>query len=117
MAKQLDAIDRAIAANGVGATEDAGFHRAISLATHNAYFSRLFDTFGTAMIPRQWTQFDRLEPAERERHFERTRREHRAIYEAIAARDAKAAQRAMRLHLTRSYKRFEQLRGGAGRLK
>ncbi|TGT17883.1 FadR family transcriptional regulator, partial [Mesorhizobium sp. M4B.F.Ca.ET.172.01.1.1] len=34
-----------------------------------------------------------------------------------AARDAKAAQRAMRLHLSRSYKRFEQLRDGAGHLK
>ncbi len=117
MAKQLDAIDRAIAETGLAATEDAGFHRAISLATHNAYFGRLFDTFGAAMIPRQWTQFDRLEPDERERHFERTRREHRAIYDAIEARDAKVAQRAMRLHLTRSYKRFEQLRDGAEHLK
>lgn len=113
MSAKLDAMDRAIAETGLASTDDFGFHRAISAATHNGNFIRLFDTFGTAMIPRQWTHFDRMEPGERNEHFDRMRHEHRSIYAAIEAGDAQAAQRAMRLHLTRSYQRFEQLRGQA----
>jgi len=110
MRAKLDAIDAAIAAQGTGSEEDFGFHRAILAATCNANFTRLFDTFGNTMIPRQWARFDRMATAEREKHFARMQREHRAIFSAIEAQDPAAAQRTMRTHLTRSYARFEELR-------
>lgn len=117
MERKLEAIDVAVQAEGAGSEEDIGFHRAISAATRNANFTRLYDTFGAAMIPRQWTRIDRMDASEREKHFAGMRSEHRAIFSAIAEGDSNAAQRAMRTHLTRSYARFEELRGRAGRLE
>ncbi len=111
MASGLDAIDAAISAGGTGSEEDFAFHRAIAGATGNANFTRLFDTFGTAMLPRQWARFDRMRPRQRERHIERMRGEHQAIHDAIASRQPVQAARAMRVHLGRSYGRFEKLRG------
>jgi DNA-binding FadR family transcriptional regulator len=115
MAACLDAVDAAIASGGTGSEEDFAFHRAISGATGNANFLRLFDTFGMAMMPRQWARFDRMRPVQRQRHVERMRGEHRAIYEAIEARQPTSASRAMRTHLGRSYSRFEKLRDGTTR--
>lgn len=115
MSERLDAIDRAVAARGAGSQEDLGFHSEIARATGNPNFPRLFETFGLAMIPRQWAHFDRMPDRERALHTTRMRREHRAIFDAIRVQDAGAAQRAMRLHLNRSYVRFEALRDEAAR--
>ncbi len=109
----LAAIDRAIASGGAGSEEDLCFHRAISKATGNPNFTRLFDTFGTAMVPRQWAQFDRMSDRQRQSHIARMRGEHGAILAAIEAREPAAARRAMRTHLERSYGRFEALRDRA----
>ena len=113
MAARLDALELSIRNGGAGVEEDFGFHRAILAATQNANFTRLFDTFGSAMIPRQWTRLDRMTEAEREKYLDRMQREHRAILAAIEVRDASAARRAMRSHLTKSYARFEDLRDRA----
>lgn len=114
MRARLDAIDKAIAADQTESKEDFAFHRAIAAATGNANFMRLFDAFGAAMMPRQWASFDTMAPRNREKHFARMRSEHRDIYSAIEAGNAAAAQRAMRTHLSRSYRRFEELRESAG---
>ena len=66
MAARLDALEPSIRDGGSGVEEDFGFHRAILVATQNSYFARLLDTFGSAMIPRQWVPLDRMAPAERE---------------------------------------------------
>ncbi|WP_031355752.1 FadR/GntR family transcriptional regulator, partial [Mesorhizobium sp. LSJC265A00] len=113
MGAKLDALETAVRAGGSGSEEDFGFHRAILAATQNPNFTRLFDTFGSAMIPRQWTRLDRMTEAEREKYLDRMQREHRAILGAIEARDVNAARRAMRSHLTKSYARFEDLRDKA----
>jgi DNA-binding FadR family transcriptional regulator len=113
MGSRLDALEAAVRAGGSGSEEDFGFHRAILAATQNANFTRLFDTFGSAMIPRQWIRLDRMTLPEREKYLARMQREHRAILAAIEARDANAARRAMRSHLTKSYARFEELRDRA----
>jgi DNA-binding FadR family transcriptional regulator len=113
MADCIDAIDRATAAGGTGSEEDLAFHRAISMATKNANFTRLFETFGTAMLPRQWANFDRMSERRRDSHVSRMRDEHRAILAAIESGQPAAAQRAMRTHLRRAYSRFEMLRDGA----
>ena len=110
MTAALEAITRAIISGGTGSEEDLNFHRAISKATANTNFTRLFDTFGTALIPRQWARFDRMNDRQRESHAARMHDEHTAILAAIEAGEPAAARRAMRTHLTRSYSRFEALR-------
>ena len=110
MAARLDALETSIRDGGSGVEEDFGFHRAILVATSNSYFARLLDTFGSAMIPRQWVPLDTMVPAERERYVARMQREHRAILAAIRNGNERGASRAMRTHLTKSYARFEDLR-------
>lgn len=107
---RFEALEAAVAADGSGAAEDAAFHRAILVATHNPYYARLFDTFGTLMVPRQWASFDAMQKAERSRHVTRMRREHEAILSAIEAGDEAGARKALRAHLTRSLARFAELR-------
>jgi GntR family transcriptional repressor for pyruvate dehydrogenase complex len=110
MTEALEAITRSIRSGGTGSEEDLNFHRAISKATANPNFTRLFDTFGSALIPRQWARFDQMTERQRENHADRMQDEHQTILAAIAAGDPNAARRAMRMHLTRSYRRFETLR-------
>ncbi|MDL2401690.1 FadR/GntR family transcriptional regulator [Rhizobium mayense] len=110
MQDRLDALDRATEGGGYGAEEDFAFHRAILVATQNSYYSRLFDTFGTAMVPRQWARLDRITASERDRHVARMRREHHAIFNAIRDGNEAAARKALRNHLSKSAARFEELR-------
>lgn len=110
MEQCLDALDTAIAAGENGAQEDYAFHRAILTATQNPYFTRLFDTFGGAMIPRQWSSHAHMSPAERQRHHSRVRKEHLALFLAIQEGNDKAASKALRNHLDRSARRFALLR-------
>ena len=107
---KLDALDASVLAGGAAPEEDFAFHRAILVATRNSYYARLFDTFGSVMIPRQWARFDTMDPPERDRHIARTRHEHAAIFAAIRDGNEAAARRATRKHLTRSAARFEELR-------
>lgn len=106
----LAALDAAIDAGESGAGEDSRFHRTVLAATANDKFTRLFDAFGDAMIPRQWADLDGMSPADQKRYRTRMQTEHRSILAAIEARDADAARRAMRSHLEKSYGRFEKLR-------
>ena len=117
MAARLDALETSIRAGASGIEEDFGFHRAILVATGNSYFARLFDTFGSAMIPRQWVPLDTMPPAEREKYVARIQREHRTILAAIRERSERAAGRAMRAHLTKSHARFAELRDKARRVR
>jgi DNA-binding FadR family transcriptional regulator len=107
---RLDALDRAIEEGGYGAEEDFAFHRSILVATQNSYYGRLFDTFGNAMVPRQWARLDKMTAAERERHTVRMRKEHHAIFSAIRDGNEAAARKALRNHLSKSTARFEELR-------
>ncbi|NLS00895.1 FadR family transcriptional regulator [Rhizobium sp. P38BS-XIX] len=110
MQDRLDALDRAIEEGGYGAEEDFAFHRTILVATQNSYYSRLFDTFGTAMVPRQWARLDKMSVSERQRHATRMRKEHHAIFNAIRDGSEAAARKALRNHLSKSTARFEELR-------
>lgn len=110
MKDRLDALDAAIATGDQDAAEDSAFHRAVLVATQNPYYSRLFDTFGSLMLPRQWGHFDKMSTAERRRHNARMRKEHYAIFDAIAAGNEAAARKALRNHLSASAEKFKQLR-------
>ena len=115
MRAKLDALEAAIAEGESGAAEDSAFHRSILVATRNPYYTRLFDTFGTLMMPRQWARFEAMPKAEKTQHIGRMRREHEAVFAAIEAGDGKAAQKALRTHLSRSLARFAELRDMAER--
>jgi GntR family transcriptional regulator, transcriptional repressor for pyruvate dehydrogenase complex len=117
MAARLDALELSICNGGAGVEEDFGFHRAILVATRNSYFARLLDTLGSGMIPRQWVPLDRMAPPERKKYVARIQREHYAILSAIGNRNARAAGRQMRIHLSKSYARFVELRDRAGRIR
>jgi DNA-binding FadR family transcriptional regulator len=110
MQDRLDALDHAIKQGGYGAEEDFAFHRSILVATHNSYYGRLFDTFGTTMVPRQWARLDKMTAAERQRHTARMRKEHYALFTAIREGNEAAARKALRNHLSKSAARFEKLR-------
>jgi DNA-binding FadR family transcriptional regulator len=113
MQERLDALDVAVDAGLSGSEEDFAFHRAILVATQNSYYARLFDTFGSAMVPRQWAHLDRMTPAERTRHSARMRREHYSIFVAIRDSDEAGARRHLRNHLSKSAARFAELRDRA----
>jgi len=68
-------------------------HLAIVHAAHNLFFSRLWASFATFMSESPLV-------AERTRAHERSFDFHRQIVEAIARRDAEAAEAAMRRHMT-----------------
>jgi GntR family transcriptional repressor for pyruvate dehydrogenase complex len=112
MTAALAAIDRAIARDELGASEDFGFHRAIADATGNPQFSRFLEFLGRYIIPRQSV---RIEAPGMRSYLEAIQAEHRAILEAIGARSVGSARRAMRRHLLRSRDRYRRLAAsGAG---
>ena len=94
MRDRLDALDAAMERGELGAAEDAAYHRSILVATHNPYYARLFDSFGTLLMPRQWARFEVMPKAEKARHMARMNREHRAVFAAIEAGDEKGARNA-----------------------
>jgi DNA-binding FadR family transcriptional regulator len=90
------------AAEGDSGADDLAFHKAIAAGARNQLAAGLY------LLLREIGRDARLRlgrnaPVCPKRLVERNA-EHRAIAEAIAARDAQAAERAMRLHLTNVHK-------------
>jgi len=89
--------------------EDFAFHVAVAEAANNQQFKEFLSFLGRRTIPR--SQLRRAvgstvaPPASEEKLFE----EHRAIFEAILARDPDGARAAMRRHLAGSLERYRQL--------
>jgi GntR family transcriptional regulator, transcriptional repressor for pyruvate dehydrogenase complex len=106
--RALAAIDAAAAAGRDGVAEDLAFHRAIGEATGNPQFSRLLGFLEQYL--REGMRITRGNEARRADFMEAVRKEHRAIVDAIAAGDARAAKRAASSHLVHSARRLE--RGG-----
>jgi GntR family transcriptional repressor for pyruvate dehydrogenase complex len=90
-------------------TEDFAFHRRIAEATGNPHFAQFLDFLGRYVIPRQSIRLSQGTPAQQRRYLQRLQTEHRRIGEAIAARDPRAARRAMRKHLSNSLERYRRL--------
>jgi len=106
--RALAAIDAASGAGRDGVAEDLAFHRAIGEATGNPQFSRLLGFLEQYL--REGMRITRGNEARRLDFMEAVRHEHRAIVDAIAIRDARAARRAATSHLVHSQGRLE--RGG-----
>jgi GntR family transcriptional repressor for pyruvate dehydrogenase complex len=103
--RALVAIDVAVAAGGDGVAEDLAFHRALAEATGNPQFTNLLGFLEQYL--REAVRVTRRNEARRQDFMDAVRSEHRAIVEAIAARDAPAARRCATLHLLRGAKRLE----------
>lgn len=97
MAAHLADMDAAITEGRDGSEADDNFHIAMARATRNAYVGRLVEFLG-----RHFSDSRKLAWHGTRRqlaHPEEAQREHRALYEAIAAGDTGAAQRRAEEHL------------------
>jgi GntR family transcriptional regulator, transcriptional repressor for pyruvate dehydrogenase complex len=102
--RALLAIDSATDRGELGVEQDMAFHRAIGEATGNPQFVRLLgvleDYLRDAMTVTKGYESRRAD------FMEDVRLEHRAIYEAIAAHDDRAARRAATQHHVNGEKRL-----------
>jgi GntR family transcriptional regulator, transcriptional repressor for pyruvate dehydrogenase complex len=109
VAAALDGIEQAVKADRSAVDEDLAFHRAIAEATHNAEFPRFLHFIGSHLIPRRTVSGLPERMGGQRAYLALIQEEHRRIYDAIAAREPKAAREAMRRHLTRSLDRYRKL--------
>lgn len=101
----LKAIDRAAAAGGDGVAEDLAFHRALAAATGNPQFTRLLEFLEQYL--HQAMRVTRGNEARRADFMEAVRAEHRAIVDAVAAGDARAARKAALAHMAQGERRLQ----------
>ena len=104
MRRALKAIDVAAAAGHDGVAEDLAFHRTIGEATGNPQFRLLLGFLEQYL--REGMRITRGNEARRADFMEAVRLEHRAIVDAIAARDPALARRRAREHLAHSERRL-----------
>jgi GntR family transcriptional regulator, transcriptional repressor for pyruvate dehydrogenase complex len=102
--RALKAIDAAAAAGHDGVDEDLAFHRTIGEATGNPQFSRLIGFLEQYL--RAGMRVTRHNEARRQDFMDAVRIEHRAIVDAIAARDPARARRCATDHLLSSEQRL-----------
>jgi GntR family transcriptional repressor for pyruvate dehydrogenase complex len=106
----LDAIEVAQKTGVDAAQADFDFHRAIMVATHNAYFVDFLRYIGQFIIPRQSVRAMAVPPSGRAAYLRRVQQEHRLIRDAIARGDEASAHAAAQAHLRKSRQRYGKLR-------
>jgi GntR family transcriptional regulator, transcriptional repressor for pyruvate dehydrogenase complex len=104
--RALTAIDTAVAEGRDGVAEDLAFHRAIGEATGNPQFGRVLGFLEQYL--REGMRITRGNEARRKDFMEQVRAEHRAMVDAIAARDPVAARKRALDHLQKGERRLEQ---------
>ena len=102
--RALKAIDRAAAAGHDGVAEDLAFHRVIGESTGNPQFRLLLGFLEQYL--REGMRITRGNEARRADFMQAVQNEHRAIVEAIAARDPVAARHHATEHLIRGEQRL-----------
>jgi GntR family transcriptional regulator, transcriptional repressor for pyruvate dehydrogenase complex len=102
--RALKAIDEAAAAGHDGVDEDLAFHRTIGEATGNPQFSQLIGFLEQYL--RAGMRITRGNESRRQDFMDAVRIEHRAIVDAIAARDPARARRCATGHLAHSERRL-----------
>lgn len=103
--RRLAAIDAAASAGGDGVDEDLEFHRAIGEACGNPQFGQIVAFLEQYL--RDAMRVTRANEARRLDFMEAVRSEHRAIYDAIAARDSAGARKRALEHLANGRRRLE----------
>lgn len=104
--RALKAIDSENEAGELGIAEDFAFHRAIGAATHNPQFVRLLAFIEQYLLDAM--RVTKSNEARRAEWVQQVRDEHRAILEAIAARDPEGARRAAIRHHQQGEQRLEK---------
>lgn len=104
--RALTAIDAAVEQGRDGVAEDLAFHRSIGEATGNPQFSRLLGFLEQYL--REGMRITRGNEARRRDFMEQVRHEHRAMVDAIAARDPAAARKRTTEHILHGERRLEE---------
>ena len=104
MRRALRAIDVAAAAGQDGVAQDLAFHRVIGEATGNPQFGLLLGFLEQYL--REGMRITRGNESRRLDFMQAVRLEHKAIVDAIAARDPAAARRRAREHMAHSQQRL-----------
>ncbi len=104
----FDALEQAVAQGRSTMRADFAFHQAVAEATNNPRFCEFLTLMGARAIPRSTLQDEGAEAVGRD-YLAQIQREHRAIAEAISARDEEGARAAMRAHLIGSQQRYRTL--------
>ncbi len=104
--RALADIDAASAEGRDGVVEDLRFHRLIGQATGNPQFGSLIGFLEQYL--HEAMRITRGNEARRQDFMDAVRQEHKAIVDAIAARDPRAARRAATTHLVHGQLRLEQ---------
>lgn len=102
--RALKAIDSAASDGGDGVAEDLAFHRSIGECTGNPQFAALLGFFEQYL--REGMRITRTNEARYQDFMEAVRLEHRAIVDAIAARDPAAARGRATEHLASGQERL-----------
>ncbi|KQP22566.1 FadR/GntR family transcriptional regulator [Pseudorhodoferax sp. Leaf267] len=104
MRRQLKAIDLAVAEGRDGVAEDLGFHRLIGEATGNPQFRLLLGFLEQYL--REGMRITRGNEARRSDFMQAVQLEHRALVDAIAARDPAAARHHAVSHILQGEQRL-----------
>jgi GntR family transcriptional repressor for pyruvate dehydrogenase complex len=114
IARALATFSRTIATGEPAVKEDFDFHFAIAIATQNSRFVGFLEFLGGLIIPRQSIRTFDGDSGRMRRYLESVEKEHRAIFDAIAARAPRKAHEAMRRHLINGKERYRQLSDAPG---
>ena len=104
LAAERRAMATDIAAGREGVDADTAFHTAIARAADNAYLMRFAEFLGTSL--REAIRAARSNSARYPGTPDQVQDEHRAVFEAVAAGDPKAAGKAMRRHIENAMRRL-----------
>ena len=103
--RALRAIDKSTAEGGDGVAEDLAFHRALTEAAGNPHFGRLLEFLEQYLA--EAMRVTRGNEARRPDFMEDVRAEHRAIVDAVAARQPSLARRRAVEHMRRGDRRLQ----------
>lgn len=105
----LSQVDKKLKAGLNGQKEDFDFHLAIAKASGNHYFTRFIEFIGSGVIPARELITKHDKEQQQATFFDTICQEHKAITEAIAKQDVKAARKAVSEHLGMSKERHTKI--------
>jgi GntR family transcriptional regulator, transcriptional repressor for pyruvate dehydrogenase complex len=88
---------------------DTAFHAAIARATRNPYFLRFTDFLGIRLVPSRRLYLRTDSPRSHAAYAQTINKDHKAIYDAIAAQSPAKASQAARRHMEKSFERYSAI--------
>jgi DNA-binding FadR family transcriptional regulator len=109
--RALDHFDTNRRLDTTGLDSDLDFHQSLAAATKNPYFGQFLSGLGRSAVPRSRLKRDGRDVKNLDDYLRFVQLEHRAIRNAVEARDAALAAAAMRAHLAGSRSRYSEMLG------